>query len=906
MKITFKIHFNTHFGQQLAILGNCDALGNWNPSQAVFMSHIDHGYWVANLELPQRSHYKFTYKYVIFHGEHLEWEEGQNRQFQAKGSLKHVECQDYWRSSCDPRNTLFTAAFAKNIMARKKPKKKAKISHADWVLRLQVYAPRVKKTDHVCVLGSDYTLGNWNPKKALEMDSKNFPLWKVEFSPKKKAQLLEYKFGIRNSISGEITTIEQGANRKLWIPPASEKSLVILTDYSLSYPIGNWKGAGVAVPVFSLRTSSSMGVGEFLDLKKCVDWAKACGMKIIQLLPINDTNRTGSLSDRSPYSAISSSALNPIYMNIQATAKGSRYISQRELEQLRRIFESNPNLDYASVYENKLKILKTLYNEQKEAFMTAKSTQVFFNENKHWLYPYALFRVYSEKYGHTNFKQWKKNAKFRHNLHVLEWNRHLPLIKEIAFWVFIQYHLHIQLQEASLYARQKHVVLKVDIPMDVAKNSVDTWVYPELFNTRVHAGAPPNDDAPQGQSWETATFNWDEMRNNQFAWWKSRLIHLSQYFDFFCVDRIPDFFRTWEVPKEAVHGTLGIYNKTIPYHIDEMREKGLNFDHTRFCKPYIREHILQALLGWRKQGVSEYFFDEIEPGVYNFKNNFDTQKKIQAFFEKRKREKSQDPFDSILENILMDLHDEVLFIQDPGSDSSYFHPRHSLMKTRSFRELDAHSQAVLKEMHADYFNSRQEDFWRLEGLWKLQAVRYATEMLVCGNAAGTIPQCVPAVMDELNILKLCIQRMPSDSQIEFAHPADYPYLSVCTTSSHDMAPIRLWWESDREKAQRFYHSVLGKHGPAPRFAEDWLCKEILAQHLHAPSMWAIFPLQDLLAINHQLRRDHPHEEQVYDPGNPTQQWQYRMHLKLEDLLKAVDFNSDIKELIIQSGRHSNY
>ena len=131
-------------------------------------------------------------------------------------------------------------------------------------------------------------------------------------------------------------------------------------------------------------------------------------------------------------------------------------------------------------------------------------------------------------------------------------------------------------------------------------------------------------------------------------------------------------------------------------------------------------------------------------------------------------------------------------------------------------------------------------------MWKLPPLLDSTDMLVCGEDLGMIPDCVPAVMNRLKILSLKLQRIPKVPQLDFGNPMPYPSLSVCTTSPHDMPAIKPWWEEDREKTQHFFNKMLHEWGNAPYYAEPWICERIVAMHLNSPAMLTILPLQDWL------------------------------------------------------------
>jgi 4-alpha-glucanotransferase len=251
---------------------------------------------------------------------------------------------------------------------------------------------------------------------------------------------------------------------------------------------------------------------------------------------------------------------------------------------------------------------------------------------------------------------------------------------------------------------------------------------------------------------------------------------------------------------------------------------------------------------------------------------------------------------------LFDLTSNVLLFEEPGSVGQEYHFRIAMEKTSSFRYLIPHVQEKMKQLYVNYFFRRQDDFWFREAMHKLPMLKAATNMLVCGEDLGMVPDCVPDVMKQTGILSLEIQRMPKDPEKEFFHPNDAPYLSVITPSTHDMSTLRGWWEENREKTQHFYNRVMGQWGEAPQYCEAWISRAIIMQHLYSPAMWSIFQLQDLLGMSESLRRENPHEERINIPANPKNYWQYRMHISLEDLLKEDGFNEELKGYVENSGR----
>jgi 4-alpha-glucanotransferase len=144
--------------------------------------------------------------------------------------------------------------------------------------------------------------------------------------------------------------------------------------------------------------------------------------------------------------------------------------------------------------------------------------------------------------------------------------------------------------------------------------------------------------------------------------------------------------------------------------------------------------------------------------------------------------------------------------------------------------------------------------------------------------------------------------MPKTLGAEFSRPAEAPHLSVVTPATHDMSTIRGWWEEDRELTQKFFNRELALAGEAPRTAEPWIVQKVIQQHLASPAMWSIFQWQDLLGMDGNLRRDDVAAERINIPAFPNYYWRYRTHLTLEKLSQADWFNSQLKQMLAESGR----
>ena len=468
----------------------------------------------------------------------------------------------------------------------------------------------------------------------------------------------------------------------------------------------------------------------------------------------------------------------------------------------------------------------------------------------------------------------------------------------MGFYSFVQFHLHLQLLEAVQYAHKKGIVLKGDIPIGIYRNGCDAWVAPELYNMNWQAGAPPDDFTAFGQNWGFPTYNWTKMQQDGFAWWKQRFEQMSNYFDAFRIDHILGFFRIWSIPANAIQGIMGRFVPCLPVHINEFGENGIWFDYQRYCRPFITEEILGEVFGELTETVKEKFLVANSFGGYDLELKYETQQQVEEYFASLETSVETDR----LKQGLFELISNVILFDEEGSQGEEFHFRISMEKTLSYKHLIPYVQEKLQALYINYFYRRQDGFWFKEAMHKLPQLKAATNMLVCGEDLGMVPDCVPDVMKQLGILSLEIQRMPKDPKIEFFHPNDAPYLSVITPSTHDMSTVRGWWEENRERTQQFYNQVMGQWGDAPQYCESWINRAIVMHHLYSPAMWSIFQLQDILGMSDSLRRSNPLEERINNPANPDNYWQYRMHISLEELLKQKEFNEELHGYIEHSGR----
>jgi 4-alpha-glucanotransferase len=748
----------------------------------------------------------------------------------------------------------------------------------------------LEKNQTLCLLGEGKALDNWQTEKPILLSRiTGEDYLSTQLDLRGQPFPFAYKYGVFDVAENKFVRYEDGENRTLNDEIARDKHTLV-NDGFARLPLAPWRGAGVAVPVFSLRSENSFGVGEFLDLKPLADWGKQVGLKLIQLLPVNDTSATGTWADSYPYAAISALALHPLYLNLAAVANAKNKALLKALEPERRRLNALDALDYEAVMKLKLEFLRKIFPLQKAATFRAKEYQAFFAANAKWLVPYAAFCFLRDRFGTVNFNEWPEHKTFSAE-------KIAALAKDnddVAFHYFVQYHLHLQLQAATAHAHAAGLVVKGDIAIGVLRHSADVWQEPELYHTDMQAGAPPDPFSDKGQNWGFPTYNWPRMATDGFAWWKRRFGQMRYYFDAFRIDHILGFFRIWSSPAHAVEGILGYFVPAIPVEQSEFASRGIAFDRERLTKPFITEAVLNEIFGEDAGRVRDNFLLTAGHDRFSLKPDFSTQRLVEKYFA----DQPKDERNQRLKIGLFDLISNVILLEV----NSAFHFRFSMEKTSSFKNLPTDQQDKLRELYVDYFFRRQEDFWHREGMQKLPALKRVTNMLICGEDLGLVPACVPVVMRELGFLSLEIQRMPKALGAEFSRPADAPYLSVVTPSTHDMSTIRGWWREDADLTHKFYNRELGIGGQPPAEAMPENVEAVLKQHLLSPAMWSIFQLQDLLGMDGKLRRADVDAERINVPANPNHYWRYRLHLPLEQLQREAEFNLHLSQLLRECGR----
>ncbi|WP_228448510.1 MULTISPECIES: 4-alpha-glucanotransferase [unclassified Chryseobacterium] len=795
---------------------------------------------------------------------------------------------DEWNNKNFPENYLNNKILY-NKLHDFNPEKSTILKKHTHLFRLE--APIYNKDWRIVLFGSTASLGHWDYNRVVPLHQTDFGLWEVSVEIPEN-EIIEFKYCIFDTKENRVIDVETGENRITVANPLPDVLQIVSNHYFRFKGYQMYHDAGVAVPVFSLRSEEGFGVGEFSDIKKLADWTKETNLGIIQILPINDTTANYSWTDSYPYAAVSVYALHPQYISLEKLDYSLPKELVKEYKADKEALNALDLIDYEKMIDGKWKYLRAVFNAEKDKIYKDRNFKKFIKDNEYWLVPYSAFCVLRDKYKTPNFNEWKTHKKYIAGKITQLFTTKSKDYDLSMLHAWVQYQLHVQLKDAVDYTHNLGVSLKGDLPIGIYRYSVEAWTEPELFGMDFQAGAPPDQFTELGQNWEFPTYNWEAMKADDYRWWKNRFKALEQYFDAMRIDHILGFFRIWRMPISAVQGILGYFYPAVPIVADEFKAWQIPFTFERYCKPFINNEILWKYFA-ADSGKALVFMDRKADGTYSFKEEFDTQRKLADFFKKN-------PYGP-LEEKLISLCANVLFLPEERKGETVYHPRFNVYNTESYQYLPEAEQKNIYELYHDYFFRRQDHLWYEKAMEKLPMILNATKMLICGEDLGMVPACVPVVMDELAIIALKVQRMPAEN-IPFYDPRNANYMNVVTASSHDSSTLRQWWKEEPALTQKYFNQQLVQYGKAPAELTPHLAEIIMKQHLYNESMLAIFPIQEFLATDAKLTNPKIDNERINNPAVFPHYWQYRMHIKLEALKDEKVFNEKIAHWIKDSGR----
>jgi 4-alpha-glucanotransferase len=919
-RLVFRTRYYTNWGENLVVCGSTSSFGKWNPSGGIRMScaHVGENEleWRGEVIVADEGTIEYRYAVVDEHNHVIAWD-GEVRKLELATMMamttaeRGVECVDAWCSKATAEHVFGRDGFARvvapgyakngSLIEREHVGDRVPAAQGDKKLtvKLEVTAPGIASAvQYVAVSGSCSALGSDDRAKAVALTKKaGSEVWSIEFEVPAAEMPFKYTYLLR----GDGDDVEEARHPRecsysiscdVYVSSSAE-TRILYRDGVFKHR-ASWKGSGMALPVFSLRTGKSVGCGDFVDLRQAVDIAHATGMSVLQVLPVNDTCVYGTWWDSYPYSSLSVHALHVMYLRVQELSGVTPELTA-EIEAARVALDLE-KVDYEATVKEKLSFARRAYYQDGERVLGSQEFLKFYEGNKQWLRPYGVFCVLRDLFGTSEHWRWGVFSTFSEDVLNKVDAPGGDLYESTRFWYYLQYNLHVQLYDTAQYARTKGIILKGDLPVGVDKRSVDTWMHPNLFRMNTSTGAPPDAFDANGQNWGFPTYNWENMEQDDYAWWRSRMQHLERYFSAIRIDHILGFFRIWELPASARTGRMGRFRPSLPITRDELLGRGL-WDINRLTEPYIQWLEIEATFGDKAQEVAFRYMQECDEqrGLWQFRREFETEQAI--FDATAPRQDLPEHFAEEQLNVragLMRFFQNRCLIVDP-ENIDHFYPMFGLEETSSYDALEPWTRDALRDMSHDYYFGRQSSTWRKQARKVLPALLRSNEMLVCGEDLGFTPTCVPPVMAELGILGLRIQRMPPVGEsAEFGRPSTYNYLTVCSPSCHDTMTTRAWWEEDAERRER-YDEMFGSG--VDDSCTPSVMRNIITQHVESPSVLAIFPIQDLLALDAEYSKRPALDETINDPTNPKHYWRFRLHVTCEDMLANSTFIKDVKDVL---------
>lgn len=894
MKLTFIIDYYTSACQKLIAHFKIETTEQETQYQTIELHTSDQHTWEGELELPPIALASIYYHYAVYEqGKLLTEEPSEVHHIDLHTSskvIRHYTIRDQWSALTLPK--VYTSSALRHVVYRCE---KHLLSPALGTVVFHVTAVPIKG-QHLAIVGSCAELGGWEVSQALPLVQRNSYEWEVVLPASTSLLSTQYKYIWRNNHDNTLVAWEEGDNR--FTLPFHKQNLasqiLLLADGLVRLPQTLWRGAGMVLPLFSIRTTQTFGVGDMTSLATLVRWCASMGMSAVQLLPINDTTDIGTWRESYPYNAVSVFALHPMYLDILAMGelKGKVAIDYQQMQQRLNLLDI---VDYEAVNREKWVFIRHQYERNKAKVCHSQDYKHFCEDNATWLTQYAYFCYFRDLYHTADFRQWPHFSTYDAKALQHYFAQDPNAADELQLYCYVQYELHRQLLTTKQVALSLGVILKGDIPIGICRNSDSAWCYPELFNFDGQAGAPPDDFAQDGQNWGFPTYAWKQHAATHYSWWRQRFAQLSTYFDAYRIDHVLGFFRIWEIPYGTHSGLLGHFSPAWGYTYDELLAWGFTLDANRHLQPHTTYHDLLVNIGLDNlDEVISCCFEHLDDDTFRFLPNLPNQSALCVLLDTKPH------WSQATKHYLTSLFTEVLFVTD-GIKKCY-HPRIKADKTILFQTLTSEQQEAFKRLYQHYYYQRNDTLWQSEALKKIGALIDSSELLPCAEDLGMLPNGVRQTLDMLGILSLEIQTMPKVPWVQFADTSNYPYLSVATFATHDMPPLRNWWESNYQVAKDFYAQCLGHTDKAPITATPEVCEEVVRQHLESPSMLCLLAFQDWVSIDAQVRQADVTHEQINCPADPNHYWCYRMHCNVEELSANTTFCTHVRSLIERASR----
>lgn len=903
MDITFSITYRAEWGQRLCVSGSIVELGNWDETNAIELSAQGEDKWVGTISVDGRRK-DFTYYYLVknANGKVLRREWKRMHRLAIKEPFRTVYMDDHWINR--PANAPFYSSAFYDVLFRHEEQLSRAVSRVRGgeKLVIQIYAPTVPRTKRLYLSGNTPKSGQWDPSKAIELLYMGKGQWyisvEIDRSLLNGLRDFQFKFFIADEHRKGIRW-EGGENRQFTLPIEGHYDAIYIAG--LTFDEGGYspRGAGVVAPIFSLRHQQDFGAGDFGSLRKAIDWAASARLHVVQLLPINDTTFYRDWRDSYPYNAISVDALHPLYADLSLLPPLRSEQQQRAFEEQADALRRHATMQYPEVMQLKEAYLRQHFIEYGASQIRRKPLQQFIKSNEQWLYPYAAFCVLRDLHPGLPHSQWAPAYRSYGRQLLIALMDNPEHREAFHYHIYTQYLLNQQLLAVRAYAEDRGVLLKGDLPIGVAPHSVETWIHPELFHLDRSAGAPPDDFAVDGQNWGFPTYNWERMQADNMLWWRNRFERMSSYFKAFRIDHILGFFRIWEIPRTQLSGLLGHFSPALPLsraywvgHFSDIGHCDLLF------YPTIHRGEVLARLGLSAEKLhSAGLLIPIEGSQF-----------YRLEYTEQQHYASRSPAEVIggqaTIDALVELCKEIALVEDM-SQAGHFHPRISFEQTYAYKHWPETAQRRWAQLSHHYYYEVHNELWKRTSLERILPLLESTDMLVCAEDLGMIPATVPEVLDELQILSLELERMPKVvTRSGWGDLARLPYNAICTTSTHDMPPLRAWWNTlSLDDKERYIGEQLPYSDLTPTSPLHEICTAIVAAHIVSPAMLVVLPLQDWMSIDEQLPLQAPEQEQINHPENPHQRWEWRMPMTLEAAMEEHrDWGVRIKAMLLPSHR----
>lgn len=652
----------------------------------------------------------------------------------------------------------------------------------------------------------------------------------------------------------------------------------------MQFPQFDHPVTGIAVSVGALKSAHSCGTGEFRDLEPLADLCKKTGLDIIQLLPVNDTG-----TESSPYSALSAFALHPIYGSLDAFPEAEPFST--EIRALKAQFASEKRFPYHDIRDAKIALLRRMYEAAEESIKKDPALERWISGHK-WILEYAVFMNLKHRNAEASWKQWHSHQTPTHAEIVKRWES--PHRKsDHLFYAWLQMRLDEQFSKACAYCAKQGIALKGDIPILMNEDSCDTWANPEFFREDLRAGNPPDDMNPLGQNWGFPIYNWENLAEAGYSWWKDRITASDRYYNAYRIDHILGFFRIWAIPQGNRSGFLGWTIPHEPITREELYSMGFSDERIRWItEPHVQTRMVEEVNNFDYLGTHG-MLQKIMDRVGN--------EELWVFKPQLRSE--QDILDTeipspVQEVLIRCWRDRLL--QESGRDEkgrALYAPvwhYHNTTAWKSFSEDEKRAMESLIRNRTEAGNG----LWKKQGREILSAITGASSMLACAEDLGSIPDCVPAVLAELGIYSLRVLRWERHWE-EDGQPLkaleSYGENSVATTSVHDSSTLRGWWE--KEGGRQIIRAAWGNAIPGtPQYTPE-AALQVISRFADTPSRLFILPAQDFLDLCDTYRQEDPDDDRVNIPGTVSRfNWTWRLPDTLENIRKNHSLVSAISEI----------